>query len=457
MATRTSASVGIMVTLAIFAVLSLTLFVLSIVFFAKVQRLSTDLAQAKNDLSVAVRADEYGDRWEELKRQSGSRTGVVRYLDSSLQETMKAVTGSPRDTAESLKNKIAQSLGPDAPPLMKALESRDAEIASLKSTLDLANKSRDEAQAQLLASVQRQEAVKKEQAATIDRLNAEIAGYKAELDRYRDGVEETKTFMTGEVTRVKAESETSISSLQAQAEKLEQENLVLRDQVRALRGERTKETLRPADEATLVDGRVVGVNRAARQVYIDLGRRNRLVVGLAFEVFDAGTSVQLDEKGAYPQGKATVEVIRVDESTALCRILRERKGSPIIEGDLLVNAVYDPKKTYTFTVFGNFDTNGDGISTPQETQEIKSLIANWGGRVADDITGDTDFVVLGVKPILPPQPKPDEPIELITRFVNLRQAAARYDELFKTASQTGIPVLNENRLYTLTGLESQRR
>lgn len=457
MAARTSASVGIMVTLAIFGVLSLALFVISIILFARVQRLSTDLTAARNDLAVAVRSDESDDRWTELKRLAGNNRGVVRYLDLGMQDAMKAVTGSPRETPESLKSKIATAIGPDAQPLMKVLEDKNGEIASLKNSVETANAARDEAQAQLLAAAQRQEAVKKEQDATIARLNDEISGYKTELDRYRGGVEETKTFMTGEITKVKTETDTTISSLTAQIEKLESDNLVLKDQVRTLRGERTKETLRPTDEATLTDGRVVGVNATARQVYIDLGRKNRLVVGLAFEVYDIGTSVKADEKGEYPQGKATVEVIRIDETTALCRVLRERKGNPIIEGDLLVNAVYDPKKVYTFTVYGNFDTNGDGLSTPQETQEIKSLISNWGGKVSDDVTGDTDFVVLGVKPILPPSPKADDPIELITRYVELKQASLRYDEFFKTASQTGIPVLNENRLYTLTGLEAQRR
>ncbi|HVZ93837.1 MAG TPA: hypothetical protein VG797_04950 [Phycisphaerales bacterium] len=457
MAARTSASVGIMVTLAIFGVLSLALFVLAIVFFARVQRLTTDLNAAKNDLAVAVRADEQGDRWEELKRLAGSRVGVVRYLDTSLQESMKAITGNPRETSEGLKGKITQAVGADAPALLRVIADRAGEMETLKTNLERSNAARDEAQAQLLAAVQRQEAVKQENQRTIDKLSGELTAYKTELERYRSGVEDTKSFMTGEVTRVKSESETTISSLQSQLDKMEADSLILKDQIRTLRGERTKETLRPADEATLIDGRIVGVNVNARQVYVDLGKRNRLVVGLTFEVYDAGASIREDEKGEYPPGKATIEVIRVDETTSLCRILRERKGNPILDGDVLANAVYDPRKVYTFTVYGNFDLDGDGLTTPQETDQIKSLISSWGGKVADDINGETDFLVLGTKPILPPQPRPDDPIELITRFVNLKQASQKYDDNFRTATQTGIPVLNQNRLFTLTGLSARER
>ena len=111
---------------------------------------------------------------------------------------------------------------------------------------------------------------------------------------------------------------------------------------------------------------------------------------------------------------------------------------------------------YSFTVFGNFDTNQDGTATAQEIHDIRAIINAWGGETSEDLQGDTDFLVLGERPILPPQPSADAPIEVIQRYLQLQRAVQKYDELFETARDTGIPVLNQNRLYTLTGLYARR-
>ena len=68
-----------------------------------------------------------------------------------------------------------------------------------------------------------------------------------------------------------------------------------------------------------------------------------------------------------------------------------------------------------------------------------------------EISGDTDFVVLGEKPILPPAPGPGAPVSVIQEYVRLQQEIARYDDLLFSAQDTSMPVLNQNRLRTLIG------
>ena len=187
-----------------------------------------------------------------------------------------------------------------------------------------------------------------------------------------------------------------------------------------------------------------------------LGIADRLVVGLPFEIYSGLTNIKPGPNGEYPPGKATIEVIRIDDTSSVARIIRENAGTPIIRGDAIANAVYDPRKQYSFAVFGNFDTDRDGIPTPQGRQDVRAMITQWGGKVSEDIVGNTDFLVLGTKPALPPQPKSTDPVELIQRFLMLKQESQKYDELFDAAQKAGIPVLNENRLYTLTGAHAQR-
>lgn len=118
---------------------------------------------------------------------------------------------------------------------------------------------------------------------------------------------------------------------------------------------------------------------------------------------------------------------------------------------MIANAVYDPNKTYKFVVDGLFDTNGDGVATFYEREELEALIERWGGRLVDTIDGDVDFVVLGERPVIPPPPGIGAPVAVIQEYNRLKLENQRYDELIDGAEATSIPLLNSNRLQTLIG------
>jgi hypothetical protein len=454
MASKTSASVGVLVFLNVSWALALVLLVLSIILFARVQRLTNDVQLKQNDLDVAVKADERDDRFEELKSLAKNQ-GVVRFLDTKLQELSAQVGGSRRDDPSALVEKI-KAASPEGTPLLPLLASKNSDIEGLKGQLAAAESAREAANSDLLATVGRVKALEEEHRKTVASLNAEIDAYKEGTNVYRTGMETSRADMDARVTTIRSDSEATISGLESRARDLEQQLLIANDQLRRLKQEQAGQNLRGAAEEALVDGRIVGVVAAARQTYVGLGRRDRLILGMTFEVYNDASTIVPDEKGEYPKGKGTVEIIRIDETSSTARIIRETPGSTITSGDVIANAIYDPKKAYTFTVYGNFDTNNDDSYTPQEIQDIRGLIESWNGKVAEDITGDTDFLVLGTRPILPPQPKPDDPVELIQRWVQLSQQATKYDELFDKATRAAIPILNQNRLYTLTGVHGRR-
>lgn len=454
MASKTSASLGVLIFLNVSWVLALALLITSIVLFARVQRLTNDVQMKQNDLDVAVKADERDDRFEELKSLAKNQ-GVVRFLDAKLQELSAQVGGSRRDDPTALVEKI-KAASPEGTPLLPLLASKNSDIEGLKGQLSAAERAREAANSDLLATVDRVKALEEEHRKTVASLNAEIDAYKEGTNVYRTGMETSRVDMDARVTTIRSDSEATISGLESRSRDLEQQLLIANDQLRRLKQEQAGQNLRGASEEALVDGRIVGVVAAARQTYVGLGRRDRLVLGMTFEVYNDASTIVPNEKGEYPKGKGTIEIIRIDETSSTARIIRETAGSTITNGDVIANAIYDPKKAYTFTVYGNFDTNNDDSFTPQEIQDIRGLIESWNGKVADDITGDTDFLVLGTRPILPPQPKPDDPVELIQRWVQLSQQATKYDELFDKATRAAIPILNQNRLYTLTGVHGRR-
>ncbi len=455
MASKTSASVGMMVSLAVFALLSLVLFVLTVVFAASTQRLTRERDAAVNDLTVAVRADERDDRWEELKRQSGGRTGVVRYLDRSLTGTIRLAGGGRSDTAETFRAK-AEAVLDGAPTMLAAIERRDGRISDLQRDIANAERDRDNALSDMKASNERVKLIEDESRATVARLNTELDKYRQELENYRLGVESTKTEMIDSTANVRAQADRTIADLESRNSQITDRLLVLEGLLDNYRTATSKDRLRPQSEAELVDARVIGVNPGAREVYLSIGRSNHVVLGMTFEIYSLGTTIRADAEGNYPPGKATVEIIRIDDSSSTARVIRETRGNPIIEGDFGANPVYDPNKKYVFVIYGNFDMNRDGVPTAAEANEVRAIIDQWGGVVRDEVSGDTDFLVLGTRPVLPPEPKNTDPIELIQRYLRMKQTVQRYDDLFETAKRTGIPVLNQNRFETLTGMHGQR-
>jgi hypothetical protein len=121
--------------------------------------------------------------------------------------------------------------------------------------------------------------------------------------------------------------------------------------------------------------------------------------------------------------------------------------------DVLINAVYSPTYTYRMLVYGKFDVNNDGKASADEASVVRHQIQEWGGQVVggEKVTGDLDFVVMGV----PPQ----EPLPLsanagdieVQAWTQAKSEFDTYNRIMKEAMDARIPVLNWNRFRVLTG------
>ena len=220
------------------------------------------------------------------------------------------------------------------------------------------------------------------------------------------------------------------------------------------------------------DGRVVRVNGATGEVYINLGKKDRMTPGLPFTAYDPRTGVRFgtDESA---QGNGSIEVIQVGEEMSLCRVTRSTKDRAIQADDLIANIVYhnDRTRKFHFTVFGDFDLDGDGVATAAERDRLIVLIKSWGGQVDDDVTSQTDYLVLGAKPKAPlldqSEPEPAATGTAATEAAAAAPASApaivggvgevrtkeqeRYDQLEIAAKRLAIPVLNANRFLSMVG------
>ena len=195
-------------------------------------------------------------------------------------------------------------------------------------------------------------------------------------------------------------------------------------------------------------------------VYLDLGTGDQVVPGMSFEVFDRIEGIPRpgdptnDEN--LPKGKGSIEIIRVMPGSSEARIVRQTPGQTVVEGDVLVNVAYDRAIKYNITVYGNFDLDRNGQPTATDADVIKRLVTQWGGRVADTLTVDTDFLVIGKVPEIPnySQEELDRP-EVQFEVENKKKELTAYDDVLARAIELNIPVLNQNRFLYFSGYYEQ--
>lgn len=200
------------------------------------------------------------------------------------------------------------------------------------------------------------------------------------------------------------------------------------------------------------DGHIITVDTSTNIVFIDIGSEDKVYPGLTFSVYDRNAPVPADGSG-----KAEIEVFNVDKNTAVARINKSTKKNPVAEGDVIINLIWDSKATNRFVVAGEFDFDGDGNIDSDGAAKIKQLIENWGGKVEDVATIDTDFVVLGAPPQVKKKPTLDE-IEADPMAANRYEASIKasenYQEVKNQAKDLFIPVFGVKRFLNFIGYES---
>lgn len=129
------------------------------------------------------------------------------------------------------------------------------------------------------------------------------------------------------------------------------------------------------------DGKLVAADSAsAGFVVIDRGTKHSLRKGTRFTVFTQRASKNVI--------KGMIEVVRMDERLATCRVLDEKdRNDPLIDGDLIHNPVWDSDRVRTFAIRGDFRRFS--------RHELARFIEEAGGRIDAEPKVGTDFLVAG--------------------------------------------------------------
>jgi len=197
------------------------------------------------------------------------------------------------------------------------------------------------------------------------------------------------------------------------------------------------------------DGKVIMIDNQTKIVHINLGSDERVYKGLTFSIYDKNMPIPRDGKG-----KAEIEVYNVGESVSAARIIRSDPKNPIVADDLAANLIWDAKKTNTFVVAGDFDLDGDEKTDADALDKIRKLVEQWGGKIADTVTINTDFVILGAEPEVGPKPTLEETStypDAQEKYEKAVERLAKYKEVQSQAQSLSIPILNTERFLSFIG------
>lgn len=418
---------------------------------------------------------DHNETQKAIARPDESKSEVVRTLVAEGAKANRSALGQ----AVYLLERYRQKIDPTA-------TGTGSVIVEDNGRIDLARKAVGQAEPALLKALDNVYQQSQENLNRIKQLEGQLAtaqteykraqqAYNTTLASYKRVADEQKTQIdrvSGDLTKTRTQIETTIKKYEGDKgtaqRSHEQELRNLLTKVRQAEdglkqaGERVKTLedqvagMRPTNKTSVGsegDAKIIRNGISQDEVYVNLGRKDRVTVGLTFAVYDPRLGVGSGVEG---RGKGAIEIMDVGENESLARIIRFERGNSILSGDTIANPVFsrDRNRKYRFMVFGDFDLDGDGVATSAERDRVVRMIESWGGQIDAKLDTQTDFVVLGA-----------EPSAQAARFSALSEQTAdlvaqrkaqqeQYQQLAKDARAYSIPVLNANRFLAMIGYEA---
>lgn len=448
-----SGSSGPLIAVVVFVILTVLSLSTAIYFFTETNKSNAIAAESNRALAAVVSAGYFDQEPGSTIRQAaeGENKSVVEYLIAKNADIATVITGETSTDAASIRGTLA--LKPEQ---------------TVKQALDTAKRSATDAEAkmaeqqkvaeQLTAHMAAVQAGADEKAKSADekvlQLTATIAPYRESSERALAAIGTLKEELIQARDQAKSEYANQITEEKNKQASLVAANQGLSGRVAELQRQLDEFRLKPSDPSLLVDGRIVDLASSKDQVYISLGSKDRVRPGMTFEVYSDPSAIMYDPKtDRQTPGYASIEIVKVSDTTSTARITRKSPRRSVARGDVLANAVYSPTYQYKFLVHGKFDVDNDGKVTDGETDYIRAKIRDWGGIVVagEEITPDVDFVVIGSVPSRPQLRSVGEDDAAYAASLAASRAYDSYQTLVNSAAAAQIPILNWNRFQILTG------
>jgi hypothetical protein len=472
---------GLITAMVIFAILFLTSAIFAIYFNANARQFEQKVADIENKYKKVIRDDQINN-----ESDLGVLVQQMRDADPTLADPGLKTVDVLNEQAKALARVITTNPGPGLNPVATAR----ARVESVNNTLSkggvqginlrpdnllgnielLANalvdrertmaSTSDKLQRELAASTNAVNAAK-EAAAEKDKA---VAAAQADAAAARDAAAKDRSAQQAVIDKINQDVKTSAEEhaklLEAKALEVttanqkitEHEKLIdrLKAQLALKRGDVKEPSIRRTD------GAITQISQDGKTVYINRGQGDQITAGLTFEVYDQNEGVPPLGDGMreedMPVGKGAIEVVSVEATSSVCRIIKTTPGMAMRIGDVIANLVYDPQVKSNFVIYGKFDLDRNKVATDQEADVIKRLVTQWGGKIVDKIDVDSDYVVLGTEPVLPNfTPEDLQQPENVKRLNDAQAELEAYNKVRADAKDLHIPVMNQNRFLYFVG------
>jgi len=459
MAIRTQGSAtAYIVSLVLFGILFVFSLILAVIFKTQVSGAQLQALDATTALRRYVKPDER-NRPEilELKARQASkevskRVSIVGQLLAENIRLKQLISNSPKSTVQVIKQDMVDAKVSSGQTLIGEVRRLYVERIGDQELIE-------QHQAEILSFTRRLKAIEQQKMVeaqayekTVVDLKRTLTSLQGDSVTYRGQVDTQRQTLEKQLDTARAQTHTTINELRST---IEQQELQIAAQKKRLDellvGYITGKGGTGYDPTREYDGVITSILSEERLVYIDRGHSDQILLGMTFEVFDEDQGVVVNETGDL-RGKATVEVIRTSDRSSLCRVVRLARTKTVNQDDLIANIIYDPNISYRFFVFGDFDIDRTGQMTSTDRRRVETMVTQWGGKLINRLSYNTDFLVLGEEPELPPPLPPN-----VFDDFRIEQNAAQkkkfqdYQNLIVEAKALSIPILNQNRFLALVG------
>ncbi len=470
-ARRRKQSNAMLYTLITFVGLFIVATTIAVIYYVDAEDKKTRLADMQNQI------DDLADNGERnalgtIVGTKASRKSWLGTMVEHLDRTTSLIVGGVPETtsAEAKMNDVNTKVGrvlqsaqehidiaePNTTGLVQIISDLTAELQNTKNAQLATQKDLDDQRAKFESAAkaysEREQIVQDEKNKLQQQVNTIRADYNDLQARLEQSTEEQINILRKQLEEANANLRTlNDTLLKTQAELKMSEGIMKRAQQEVM------DIKPPPDHevlAHIADGKIILIDNQAKVVHLNIGSNQRVYRGLTFTVYDRSGAIPKDGKG-----KAEIEVYDVADTYSAARIIRSEPTKPILDGDIVANLIWNSDKINEFVIAGDFDLDNDGNFDFNAIGRIRLLIEKWGGRVADTISIDTDFLLLGRQPQVPTRQPTFEELEVdpgaMQRYEALLQRLNHYNQLQSQAQALWIPIFRYERFLYFIGYKGQ--
>jgi hypothetical protein len=386
---------------------------------------------------------------EYQKQPPGTRQTVIAQLGAQIGTLAYAITGLTNSTFAEAQQDIDKTIKAIKPAVPRSLTKHMIDFNDQQAVKDTVVKGLQNDKAQLddkiKGAVKELADAKTDFEAKLRQKDQQLASLDQKFQNYETDHNQKLEDAKKEFIQAREELNKQMREQADTNDQLNKKVAVVSKKLEIEIGKRPTRTLSTGSTVRVADGKVKEVSADRGLVFIDIGNNQRVTEDLRFTVYSI---TGIPDSGV---GKGVIEVTNVSDGVSECRIVEQKKDDPIVAGDLIANVVFSSLRSYNFVVEGQFDVDGTGVATAAGTKAIKDLVRRYGGQIANEVSLDTDYVILGDQPARPRKPEDTAEQGVWDAYQDSMKAFNRYQDVKRQAESMQIPRLGGKRFLDLVG------